>query len=113
MLKKSFRAPVGSIPRSGKVSFSGRYITVKITKNSLPHSRVGVVVGKKSIDGATQRNKTKRVVFEEFMKNKELLRAPGKDYLVIINKSSNLDGDGLGELTKELGGFISETHKTI
>lgn len=75
---------------------------MKSCPNTLPHSRLGIIVAKKTAKGAVGRNRIRRIVADVFAKDKTILKKPGLDRLVIINPSDKLDGAYYEDLKKEV-----------
>jgi len=101
------KADFQKISRKG-AKYRSPYFRVSICRNSLPHRRLGITVGK-IIGSAVQRNRLKRLIREFFRQNKGLL--PGSLDLVITAKegAASLDfwqvSEELKELFMELGSF--------
>ena len=79
--KAVFDSPSGKIP--------GRNILLLVRENGLPHPRIGLVIGKKSVKLAVQRNRLKRLMRDSFRLNQQLLA--GLDIVIVARK-------GLGEI---------------
>jgi len=107
MIKKSLRVPVGKFPKKASILYKGKILTLKSSPNKLKHSRVGVIVGKGVVRHANRRNKVKRIIFNVFDKNTEIINRPGNDYVVIVKDSDELDEGDLGRLTSELEASLS------
>ncbi|TAN52911.1 MAG: ribonuclease P protein component [Methylococcaceae bacterium] len=69
---------------------SNRYFTILRRSNGLAHPRLGLVVAKKNIKKAVQRNRVKRAIRESFRLNKPAL--PKQDFVVLV-KASAADAD--------------------
>ncbi len=76
-----FDSPTGKVP--------GKHVLLLARENGLDHPRLGLVIGKKNVKLAVQRNRLKRLIRESFRHNQETLT--GWDIVVIARK-------GLGEL---------------
>ncbi|HCF6256340.1 TPA: ribonuclease P protein component [Pseudomonas aeruginosa] len=76
-----FDSPTGKVP--------GKHVLLLARENGLDHPRLGLVIGKKNVKLAVQRNRLKRLIRESFRHNQETLA--GWDIVVIARK-------GLGEL---------------
>ncbi|HBO7744891.1 TPA: ribonuclease P protein component [Pseudomonas aeruginosa] len=76
-----FDSPTGKVP--------GKHVLLLARENGLDHLRLGLVIGKKNVKLAVQRNRLKRLIRESFRHNQETLA--GWDIVVIARK-------GLGEL---------------
>ncbi|WP_246598917.1 ribonuclease P protein component [Methylogaea oryzae] len=71
---------------AGAARSSDRYFTVLARPNDLTHARLGLVVAKKNIKTAVQRNRVKRVIREAFRLGK--LAMPSHDLVVIVKASA-------------------------
>ncbi len=69
---------------------SCRYILVLAIPNDCQRSRLGLVIAKKNVSTAVQRNRVKRVIRDSFRLNQETLA--GLDLVVLARK----DADKLG-----------------
>lgn len=105
MLAKKFRLPVNTFPARAKVLYRGRFLTLKTSSNHLSYNRIGIIVTKKSVPYATQRNRLRRKVFgllgEEVGKPSYVKTTEGRDLLVLL-KPIKLDEDGEENFLKEL-----------
>lgn len=79
--KAVFDSPSGKAP--------GRNVLLLVRDNEFDHPRLGLVIGKKSVKLAVERNRIKRQIRESFRLNQEKL--VGWDIVVIARK-------GLGDL---------------
>ena len=79
--KAVFDSPSGKAP--------GKSVLLLARANDLGHPRLGLVIGKKSVKLAVERNRLKRVIRDSFRLNQELLG--GLDIVVVARK-------GLGDL---------------
>lgn len=61
----------------------GPFFSVKIGANSLSYSRFGVVVGKKVDKRATERNKIKRMFYQE-IRTRKLQHISGQDVMILV-----------------------------
>lgn len=62
--------------------------------NQLPHARLGIIIGKKYLRRAVDRNRVRRVIRESFRQSKEKLK--GLDIIVMIRANcSSLDNKTL------------------
>ncbi len=87
MLSKKFRLPIQGFTRKPTVLSKGKILTVKAAPNNLGYNRFGVIVSRGRIKLATERNFTRRIIFD-FLRgtekdNKTIV--PAHDYLIIIN----------------------------
>ena len=76
-----FDSPSGKVP--------GKHVLLLARNNDLEHSRLGLVIGKKSVKLSVERNRIKRVVRETFRLNQDDL--VGWDIVIVARK-------GLGDL---------------
>ncbi len=76
-----FDSPSGKVP--------GKNVLLLARNNDLEHSRLGLVIGKKSVKLSVERNRIKRVVRETFRLNQDDL--VGWDIVIVARK-------GLGDL---------------
>ncbi len=79
--KAVFDSPTGKAP--------GKHVLILARDNGLDHPRLGLVIGKKSVKLAVQRNRLKRLIRDSFRLNQNEL--VGWDIVVVARK-------GLGEL---------------
>lgn len=63
---------------------SQRHLLALFKPNNRPHARLGLVIGKRVINRAVQRNQTKRVIRESFRHIQK--RLPGYDIIVIARQ---------------------------
>jgi ribonuclease P protein component len=88
MIAKRFKLPVGEFMKVSKkktLVFEG--FSVKISGNSLPYCRYGVVISAKTEPKAVRRNRIKRKIFLEV----SAWKAQGKDVLFIITSPRFLE----------------------
>lgn len=78
---------------AGATRTSDRYFTVLARPNEQSHARLGLVVAKKNIKTAVQRNRVKRVIRETFRSAKCAL--PPHDLVVIVKASAGVASNGL------------------
>lgn len=95
--KTVFDSPTGRAP--------GRNVLLLARKNQLEHPRIGLVIGKKSVKLAVERNRLKRVIRESFRHSQDALA--GWDIVVVARKGlADLDNPELfqqfGKLFKRL-----------
>ncbi|CDF87128.1 Ribonuclease P protein component [Pseudomonas knackmussii B13] len=76
-----FDSPSAKVP--------GKHVLLLARENALDHPRLGLVIGKKNVKLAVERNRLKRVIRETFRHNQEALA--GLDIVIIARK-------GLGDL---------------
>ncbi|QJQ13681.1 ribonuclease P protein component [Pseudomonas putida] len=79
--KAVFDSPTGKVP--------GKNLLILARENGLDHPRLGLVIGKKSVKLAVQRNRLKRLMRDSFRLNQQLLG--GLDIVIVARK-------GLGEI---------------
>jgi ribonuclease P protein component len=84
-----------------KYKVSCRYLLIFAIDNALAHSRLGVIVGKKNVAKAVQRNRIKRVLRTSFRLNQDLL---GSLDIVILARSNlgSLNNNDITEQTSLL-----------
>jgi len=97
------KADFQRISRKG-AKYRSPYFRVSICRNSLPHRRLGITVGK-IVGSAVQRNRLKRLIREFFRQNRELL--PGSSDLVITAKEGAASLD-FWQVFEELKGLFME-----
>jgi ribonuclease P protein component len=86
------------------------YITILAKPNSLALPRLGFIVSKKNLKRAVWRNKFKRVIRENFRKNKHCLK--NLDIVVIAKKNVlELSNEELTKLVLKLWNTISRRYK--
>ncbi len=76
-----FDSPTGKAP--------GRSVLLLARDNGLDHPRLGLVIGKKSVKLAVERNRLKRIIRDSFRLHQQMLA--GLDIVVVARK-------GLGDL---------------
>ncbi|MBA1221016.1 ribonuclease P protein component [Pseudomonas fulva] len=79
--KAVFDSPTGKVP--------GKNLLILARENGLDHPRLGLVIGKKSVKLAVQRNRLKRLMRDSFRLNQQALA--GLDIVIVARK-------GLGEI---------------
>ncbi|OUM31759.1 ribonuclease P protein component [Pseudomonas putida] len=79
--KAVFDSPTGKVP--------GKNLLILARENGLDHPRLGLVIGKKSVKLAVQRNRLKRLMRDSFRLSQQLLA--GLDIVIVARK-------GLGEI---------------
>jgi ribonuclease P protein component len=85
--------------KPNKISQPGWLILFKPNKKK--HAKLGLIIAKRIINKATQRNTVKRIIRESFRNNKEKLK--GFDIIVLIQKQCNkLDKQKLREGINQL-----------
>ena len=87
--KAVFDSPSGKVP--------GRHVLLLARDNDLPHPRLGLVIGKKSVKLAVERNRIKRQIRETFRLHQ--LELTGWDIVIVARKGlADLDN---AELAKQ------------
>ena len=79
--KAVFDSPSGKVP--------GKNLLLLARENGLPHPRLGLVIGKKSVKLSVQRNRLKRLMRDSFRQHQEILA--GWDIVIVARK-------GLGDV---------------
>ena len=79
--------------KNARYKVSSQYILILAVANNLARPRIGLVIAKKNVAKAVQRNRVKRIFRESFRHNQRLL--PALD-IVILTRS------GLDSLSNEL-----------
>ncbi|MBJ9974463.1 ribonuclease P protein component [Pseudomonas sp. S75] len=79
--KAVFDSPTGKVP--------GKNLLILARENGLDHPRLGLVIGKKSVKLAVQRNRLKRLMRDSFRLNQSSLA--GLDIVIVARK-------GLGDV---------------
>ena len=104
MLQKKYRLPAFQKLFSGS-SFSSPYFFLRVAKNSLGYNRFGFVIGKKTENRATARNRIRRV-FRSCVEEMREEMKQGLDFLFVL-KSNILELERK-ELYNELYKYLSE-----
>lgn len=68
--------------KTARLKVSSRTLLVLATENQLPYARIGLVVGKRHVKLAAQRNRVKRIIRESFRQMQHDL--VGMDIIVLI-----------------------------
>ena len=98
--KTVFDSPSGKLP--------GRNILLLVRENDLPHPRLGLVIGKKSVKLSVERNRIKRQLRETFRLHQMELK--GWDIVVIARKGlADLDNAELARQFAKLWRRLSRT----
>ncbi|MEZ5489948.1 MAG: ribonuclease P protein component [Gammaproteobacteria bacterium] len=80
---------------------SNRYFLILARDNQLEHGRVGLVIGKKHLPKAVQRNRIKRLLRTSFRLNQDLLR--GLDIVILARSNMNpLENRQIDEIIQQL-----------
>ncbi|AHL77591.1 ribonuclease P [Stutzerimonas stutzeri] len=98
--KAVFDSPSGKLP--------GRNVLLLVRENGLPHPRIGLVIGKKSVKLAVERNRIKRQLRETFRLHQ--MELTGWDIVVISRKGlADLDSPELARQFAKLWRRLSRT----
>ncbi len=98
-LRKS--ADFEAVFKNTTVRVSGKYLLLLAKTNELDHPRLGIVVAKKNVSSAVQRNRIKRNLRESFRHNKS--RLAGFDLVVLCRRGiDNLDNGSIRLAIAEL-----------
>jgi len=98
--KTVFDSPSGKLP--------GRNVLLLVRENELPHPRIGLVIGKKSVKLAVERNRIKRQLRETFRLHQ--MELTGWDIVVIARKGlADLDNPELARQFAKLWRRLSRT----
>lgn|SRR5690554_3747387 len=98
--KAVFDSPSGKLP--------GRNVLLLVRENDLPHPRIGLVIGKKSVKLSVQRNRIKRQLRETFRLHQ--MDLSGWDIVVIARKGlADLDNPELARQFAKLWRRLSRT----
>ncbi|MBT3531519.1 MAG: ribonuclease P protein component [Gammaproteobacteria bacterium] len=92
---------------------SCRHILVLAISNDCQHSRLGLVIAKKHISKAVQRNKVKRIIRDSFRLHQDTLA--GLDLVVLARKDADKLGnpqlrDKIQKLWKELADKLARAN---
>ena len=98
--KAVFDSPSGKLP--------GRNVLLLVRENGLPYPRIGLVIGKKSVKLAVERNRIKRQLRETFRLHQ--MELTGWDIVVISRKGlADLDNPELARQFAKLWRRLSRT----
>ncbi|MCQ4322315.1 ribonuclease P protein component [Stutzerimonas stutzeri] len=98
--KAVFDSPSGKLP--------GRNVLLLVRENQLPHPRIGLVIGKKSVKLSVERNRIKRQLRETFRLHQ--MELTGWDIVVIARKGlAELDDAELAKQFAKLWRRLSRT----
>ncbi len=98
--KAVFDSPSGKLP--------GRNVLLLVRENDLPHPRIGLVIGKKSVKLSVERNRIKRQLRETFRHHQ--MDLAGWDIVVIARKGlADLDNPELAKQFAKLWRRLSRT----
>ena len=102
--KVVFDSPSGKLP--------GRNVLLLVRENGLPHPRIGLVIGKKSVKLSVERNRIKRQLRETFRLHQ--MDLTGWDIVVIARKGlADLDNPELAKQFAKLWRRLSRTPSQI
>lgn len=90
--------------KESKERLKGKYVIIVFRKNSLPHSRLLVVVSSR-IGNAVMRNRCKRIIREVF--RKKMKGIVGYDFMIIAR--SLIKGSKYSEIESEILELIKST----
>jgi len=82
------KAEVQSVFADKPGKISRKYLLVLYKSNQLPYARLGMIVGKKHLRRAVDRNRVRRVIRESFRHEREKLK--GLDFVVMIRSDCSL-----------------------
>ncbi|MBL4819828.1 MAG: ribonuclease P protein component [Gammaproteobacteria bacterium] len=92
-----------------KYKVSCRFLLIFAIRNDLPQPRLGVVVGKKNVAKAVQRNRIKRVLRTSYRLNQDLLS--GLDIVILARSNlDSLDNQKLAEQIQSLWRDLVKKH---
>ncbi len=98
--KAVFDSPSGKLP--------GRNVLLLVRENDLPHPRLGLVIGKKSVKLSVERNRIKRQLRETFRLHQ--MELAGWDVVVIARKGlADVDNSELARQFNKLWKRLSRT----
>jgi len=98
--KAVFDSPSGKVP--------GRHVLLLARENDLPHPRLGLVIGKKSVKLSVERNRIKRQIRETFRHHQ--LELAGWDIVIVARKGlADLDNPELARQFAKLWKRLSRT----
>lgn len=110
MLAKKFRLPIQTFPRQARTVFRDKYLTIKVSPNSVGYSRVGVLVSKAKVKQPVKRNLLRRRILDFFRLEKKFIESrniPGMDLLLILNTAiMELTKEELWRELKDYGKFV-------
>ena len=86
---------------SSRILFREGNLSLKMSKNDLPVSRIGFSVEKKYFKKAVERNRLKRILRELVQKNLTLIR-PGFDIVIFCRQAPTENSDGQNESMQKL-----------
>ncbi len=93
-------AAYGRVFDAVEVRASHKYLLLLATSNHLDHHRLGVIVARKNVKHAVQRNRFKRIVREVFRHQDH--KSPGLDVIVMARKGvDTLDNQTLSTIVRQ------------
>ena len=119
MLPKILRTPIQFFPKNARSIFSDSYIVIKSHPNNLTYNRLGVIIGRRVLKSAVERNKLRRKTINFLGDRIKLTRVnpvrnavssgvnKGKDLLIILKVPIiNLTDNELEEKFRKYEQFI-------
>ncbi len=93
-------AAYGRVFNAVEVRASHKYLLLLATSNRLDHHRLGIIVARKNVKHAVQRNRFKRIVREVFRHQDHV--PPGLDVIVMARKGvDTLDSKTLSTIVRQ------------
>jgi len=71
--------------KTGRSTY-GRFLGIKLIKNSLDYSRFGIVLGTKTEKSAVKRHRLKRMIYRAIEENKNLVAFPCDCVIIVLPK---------------------------
>ena len=85
---------------SADAKASHRHLLLLAARNDLPHHRLGIIVARKNIRLAVDRNRFKRITREFFRTHED--QAPGMDVIVMARRGADaLDNKSLSTILRQ------------
>ncbi|MDD5430985.1 MAG: ribonuclease P protein component [Candidatus Pacebacteria bacterium] len=85
MLAKKYRLPIQTVLGKGGKANKSRYFLLKVFLNDFPFNRFGVIISKKVAKNSSDRNRIKRLIFNNLQKSVKSEKSGGKDFLIIVS----------------------------
>ncbi len=89
MLPKKIRLPIQELLNKKGRTYRGDFFTIKVFLNNLSYSRFGIIISKKLVNSAVQRNKIKRMIFSALRSVMDKWQKA--DYLIVLNNWKELN----------------------